>query len=109
MERNLPTRMVGSAGRLPKGAGGGRPPTAIPSHTAPAQHRTPVHSPSEARGDVHSTELAIDTGGRHVTDLTDRIATFVRKTGDREGLGNVWVPHATAGGVARDERSPSDS
>jgi secondary thiamine-phosphate synthase enzyme len=44
---------------------------------------------------VQSTELSLDTSGRHVTDLTSQVAEFCRPLGD--GLLSVFVPHATAG------------
>lgn len=44
---------------------------------------------------MHTTELALDTTGRHVVDLTDDADEFCRDRGD--GLLNVFVPHATAG------------
>src|SRR2546428_678024 len=48
---------------------------------------------------MRSTELQIDTSGSRVVDITDRVRDFVREaTGD--GLLNVFLPHATAGGVA---------
>jgi secondary thiamine-phosphate synthase enzyme len=44
---------------------------------------------------VQTTELTLDTGNRHIVDLTDAAAGFCRDRGD--GLLNVFVPHATAG------------
>lgn len=44
---------------------------------------------------MHSTELTIDTTGRHILDLTDDVTNFCAGQGD--GLVNVFVPHATAG------------
>ena len=44
---------------------------------------------------MESTELAVTTGNRLVTDLTNEIARFCADAGD--GLVNVFVPHATAG------------
>jgi secondary thiamine-phosphate synthase enzyme len=45
---------------------------------------------------VETTELRIDTSGRHVLDLTDRVAAFAAGAGG-DGLLQVFVPHATAG------------
>lgn len=44
---------------------------------------------------VETTELALETSGRHVVDLTDAVERFCRDKGD--GLLNVFAPHATAG------------
>ena len=44
---------------------------------------------------MKSTEFAVTTGNRLVTDLTNEIARFC--SGDGDGLVNVFVPHATAG------------
>lgn len=44
---------------------------------------------------VETTELLLDTTGRHVVDLTDAVDEFCRGRGD--GLLNVFAPHATAG------------
>ena len=42
--------------------------------------------------------VEIRTGSREaVADLGEEIARFLRAAGAREGLLNVWVPHATAG------------
>lgn len=46
---------------------------------------------------MHSTELRIDTTGRHVVDLTGRLEAFLREAGAGDGLLSVFVPHATAG------------
>jgi len=40
-------------------------------------------------------ELTVETGRRHLTDLTDHVAAFCRGRGD--GVVQVFVPHATAG------------
>ena len=44
---------------------------------------------------MDTTELALDTAGRHVVDLTPDAERFCRGRGD--GLLSVYVPHATAG------------
>ncbi len=47
---------------------------------------------------MDSTVVEIRTGGREaVVDLGGEIDGFLRSRGAREGLLNVWVPHATAG------------
>jgi secondary thiamine-phosphate synthase enzyme len=45
---------------------------------------------------VRSTELTIDTGGKRVVEVTDRVREFAREAGG-SGLLNVFLPHATAG------------
>jgi len=45
---------------------------------------------------VETAELRIDTAGRHVLDVTDRVAAFAAEAGG-DGLLQVFVPHATAG------------
>jgi len=44
---------------------------------------------------VETTELTLDTDGRQLVDLTDRVAEFCSPLGD--GLVHVFAPHATAG------------
>jgi secondary thiamine-phosphate synthase enzyme len=44
---------------------------------------------------METTELTLDTSGRHLVDLTDRVAEFSRSMSD--GLLHVFAPHATAG------------
>ena len=44
---------------------------------------------------MHSTDLSIDTSGRHLSDLTAQVEEFCRSLGD--GLLSVFAPHATAG------------
>jgi secondary thiamine-phosphate synthase enzyme len=45
---------------------------------------------------VQIERFTVDTSGRIVTELTDRVQTFARTAGS-DGLLNVFVPHATAG------------
>jgi secondary thiamine-phosphate synthase enzyme len=45
---------------------------------------------------VHTIEFEVDTSGRRVVDLTDRVRAFAADAGE-DGLVNVFVPHATAG------------
>jgi secondary thiamine-phosphate synthase enzyme len=59
---------------------------------------------------VDSQLIEIRTGGREaVVDLTDEIAAFLRSTGARDGLLNVWVPHATAGLAVIETGAGSDT
>ncbi|HEX9969606.1 MAG TPA: secondary thiamine-phosphate synthase enzyme YjbQ [Acidimicrobiales bacterium] len=44
---------------------------------------------------METTELELDTTGRHIVDLTAAVTRFCEGRGD--GLVNVFVPHATAG------------
>jgi secondary thiamine-phosphate synthase enzyme len=45
---------------------------------------------------VRSAEIQIDTGGRRVTDITERVRAFATDAG-ADGLLHVFLPHATAG------------
>jgi secondary thiamine-phosphate synthase enzyme len=45
---------------------------------------------------VEISELQVETSGRRVIDLTDRVRTFAADTGG-DGLVHVFLPHATAG------------
>jgi secondary thiamine-phosphate synthase enzyme len=56
---------------------------------------------------MESTELTLDTSGRPVVDLTDRVADFCRPLGD--GLLSVFVPHATAGVALMETGSGSEA
>ncbi len=51
-----------------------------------------VYGPSAMR----SEELRLDTAGRRVVDITERVRAFASRIGS-DGLVNVFVPHATAG------------
>ena len=54
--------------------------------------------------------MEIRTGSREaVVDLGEEIARFLRSAGAREGLLNVWVPHATAGLAVIETGSGSDT
>jgi secondary thiamine-phosphate synthase enzyme len=57
---------------------------------------------------VKRQELQVDTGGRLVTDLTDRVAAFTREAGG-DGLAHVFLPHATAGLALMETGSGSES
>jgi secondary thiamine-phosphate synthase enzyme len=56
---------------------------------------------------MESTELSLDTSGRHVVDLTGQAADFCRPLGD--GLLSVFVPHATAGVALMETGSGSEA
>src|SRR2546421_4832725 len=56
---------------------------------------------------MESTELSLDTSGRHVVDLTGQVADFCRPLGD--GLLSVFVPHATAGLALMETGSGSEA
>ena len=59
---------------------------------------------------MDSTLIEIRTGSREtVVDLTDEIAAFLRSAGARDGLLNVWVPHATAGLAVIETGAGSDT
>jgi secondary thiamine-phosphate synthase enzyme len=59
---------------------------------------------------VDSQLIEIRTGGREtVVDLTGEIAAFLRSVGARDGLLNVWVPHATAGLAVIETGAGSDT
>ena len=44
---------------------------------------------------MRSARFTVDTSGRIVVEITDRIRAFARESGG-DGLLNVFVPHATA-------------
>jgi secondary thiamine-phosphate synthase enzyme len=59
---------------------------------------------------VDSQLIEIRTGSREaVVDLTGEIAAFLRSAGARDGLLNVWVPHATAGLAVIETGAGSDT
>lgn len=57
-------------------------------------------------GRMRTSELDIDTTGRHFVDLTDQIIEFCDGAGN--GLCNVFVPHATAGLTVIETESGSE-
>jgi secondary thiamine-phosphate synthase enzyme len=57
---------------------------------------------------VRTIELEIDTFGRHVVDVTDRVRVFAGEM-QADGLLNVFVPHATAGVALMETGSGSES
>jgi secondary thiamine-phosphate synthase enzyme len=56
---------------------------------------------------VHSEVLELDTGGRRVVDVTDRVRTFAAAR-EGDGLLHVFVPHATAGAALMETGSGSE-
>jgi len=56
---------------------------------------------------MRSVELEIENRGRHVLDITDRVAAFAAEAGG-DGLLHVFVPHATAGLVVIETGSGSE-
>jgi secondary thiamine-phosphate synthase enzyme len=56
---------------------------------------------------MRSDRFTIDTGGRTVFDITDRVAAFVQEAGG-DGLLHVFVPHATAGVALMETGSGSE-
>lgn len=54
-----------------------------------------------------TSEFTIDTHGRRVADLTDRVASFAAEAGG-DGLLHVFLPHATAGLALMETGSSSE-
>jgi secondary thiamine-phosphate synthase enzyme len=57
---------------------------------------------------VDVEELTLDTSGRRVVDVTDRVTAFAAARGD-DGLLHVFAPHATAGVALMETGSGSES
>lgn len=47
-------------------------------------------------GPMDAAEFEVETSGRRVVDLTERVRSFVAEAGT-DGLVHVFLPHATAG------------
>ena len=56
---------------------------------------------------MRGAEFEIDTKGRFVTDITDRVREFAENNG-HDGLVHVFLPHATAGLALMETGSGSD-
>ncbi len=56
---------------------------------------------------METKELALETSGSPVTDITAAVADFCRDQGD--GLVHVFVPHATAGAALMETGSGSEA
>lgn len=57
---------------------------------------------------MRTNELAVDTMGRHVVDVTDQVLRFCGEAGG-DGLLSVFVPHATAGVALMETGSGSEA
>lgn len=55
---------------------------------------------------METTEIAVVTGSRLVTDVTEEVARFCHGRGD--GLVNIFVPHATCGVALMETGSGSE-
>jgi secondary thiamine-phosphate synthase enzyme len=56
---------------------------------------------------VRSVEFQVDTSGRRVVDVTDRVRGFAAEA-EGDGLVHVFVPHATAGVALMETGSGSE-
>lgn len=56
---------------------------------------------------MRSVEIQIDTRGRRITDITERVRAFGADAG-ADGLLHVFVPHATAGVALMETGSGSE-
>ncbi|MGH2683161.1 MAG: secondary thiamine-phosphate synthase enzyme YjbQ [Actinomycetota bacterium] len=56
---------------------------------------------------MRTTEFAVDTTDRFVTDITDRVEAFAGEA-ESDGLLHVFVPHATAGVAVMETGSGSE-
>jgi secondary thiamine-phosphate synthase enzyme len=59
-------------------------------------------------GPVKPEDLTVDTRGRLVIDITDRVESFCRERGG-SGLVHVFLPHATAGLALMETGSGSEA
>jgi secondary thiamine-phosphate synthase enzyme len=59
-------------------------------------------------GPMKAEEFTIDTRGRLVIDITDRVESFCRERGG-SGLVHVFLPHATAGLALMETGSGSEA
>jgi secondary thiamine-phosphate synthase enzyme len=57
---------------------------------------------------MYSEVLVLDTGGRRVVDVTDRVRTFAAARGG-DGLLHLFIPHATAGAALMETGSGSEA
>ncbi|HEX9236420.1 MAG TPA: secondary thiamine-phosphate synthase enzyme YjbQ [Actinomycetota bacterium] len=57
---------------------------------------------------MRSDAFEVDTGGRLVTDVTERVRAFAAGTGG-DGVVHVFVPHATAGLALMETGSGSEA
>jgi secondary thiamine-phosphate synthase enzyme len=63
----------------------------------------------KSRGKVQMKrhEWSVRTSGRGFTDLTARVAAFVRESGVREGMCNVFLVHTSASLILGENADPS--
>jgi secondary thiamine-phosphate synthase enzyme len=61
-----------------------------------------------ASGEMKSTEFDVETAGRRVLDLTERVRAFAAEAGE-DGLLHVFLPHATAGVALMETGSGSEA
>jgi secondary thiamine-phosphate synthase enzyme len=57
---------------------------------------------------VRTIEFEVETGGRRVVDVTDRVRDFARDAAE-DGLVHVFLPHATAGLALMETGSGSEA
>jgi secondary thiamine-phosphate synthase enzyme len=57
---------------------------------------------------VKGEQFEVDTGGRLVTDITERVGSFAREAGG-DGLLHLFLPHATAGLALMETGSGSEA
>ena len=57
---------------------------------------------------MRSETISVNTRGRRVSDLTDRVRAFARDAGG-DGLVHVFAPHATAGLALMETGSGSEA
>jgi secondary thiamine-phosphate synthase enzyme len=75
-------------------------------NTQRAPFRSLEPSPTVER--MKATRFDVDTGGRPVTDITDRVQAFAAES-NADGLLHVFLPHATAGVALMETGSGSEA
>jgi secondary thiamine-phosphate synthase enzyme len=90
------------------------PPDPVPPVTAPPESGSPPrrrrrHRRRHSRPPpgVNVEEISLDTRGRRVVDVTDRVAAFASANAG-DGLLHVFAPHATAGVALMETESGSE-
>ena len=71
--------------------------------------RYPDGNDSARRHPMKRKEYSIETNGRGFTDLTARTAAFVRESGVRDGVCNVFLVHTSASLIFGENADPSAS
>jgi len=69
--------------------------------------RYPDGNDSARRHPMKRKEYSIETNGRGFTDLTARTAAFVRESGVRDGVCNVFLVHTSASLIFGENADPS--